>query len=197
VNDDDAPDETPVPNRYLHVAMAAKCLSYPAGSNTWAFKQLSGVLPSDLSSELIRKLEYGNCNYFKHVGGRNITMIGKVCAGEWIDVIRGRDWLQNDMQLRLFKLMVASPIIHFTNSGIAKVQNEMIASLKEAQVRGIIAENEFNADGELILGFATNVPNAQSIPATQKAERVLRGCTFAARLSGAIHVIDVHGSLAY
>jgi hypothetical protein len=77
------------------------------------------------------------------------------------------------------------------------VQNEMIASLTAARERGIVAEDEFNEDGELVPGFTTRVPNSLSITATQKASRILSDCRFSARLAGAIHAIRVDGALTY
>lgn len=197
INDDEQPGDGPTANAYLHVAMTAKCLSYPAGSETWAFKQLASVYPSEISSTLKKVLTEGHSNYFTQYAGRNITMNGQVRAGEWIDVIRGRDWLQNDMQLRLFNLQLKEPKIPYTNSGIAKAQNEMIASLKAGQDRGIVAENEYDTDGNLVPGFTTSVPNSQSLTATQKASRVLQDCKFTARLAGAIHAMDIGGNLTY
>ena len=197
VHDSDLPADTPQANAYLHVAAAAKCLSYPAGAETWAFKRLASVYPSQLSGTLAQALANGHSNYFTQIAGRNVTMNGQVRAGEWIDIIRGRDWLQNDMQLRIFSLMIMNPKIPFTNNGIALVQNEMIASLKAATTRGIVAEDEFDEDGTLVPGFTTYVPNALTLTATQKAARVLQDCRFSARLAGAIHAVRVDGALTY
>ena len=197
ITDDDTPADVPAGNAYLHVGAVAKALAYPSGSETWAFKQLASLYPSTMSSTLKKLLTDGHSNYFTQYAGRNITMNGQVRAGEWIDVIRGRDWLQNDMQLRLFNLLLMNPKIPYTNGGIAKVQNEMIASLKSATERGIVAGDEFDEDGVLVPGFTTRVPNSQSLTATQKASRILEGCTFSARLAGAIHVISVNGNLTY
>jgi hypothetical protein len=197
IDDFDLPEDVPQANSYVHIAAVAKCLSHPSGSETWAFKRLAAVFPSKLSGTLIKSLVDGHSNYFTQIAGRNITMNGQVRGGEWIDVIRGRDWLQNDMQLRIFNLLLMNPKIPYTNSGIALVQNEMIASLKAAQTRGIVAEDEFDEEGDLVPGFTTSVPNSMSVTASQKASRALSDCTFSARLAGAIHAVRVDGVLTY
>ena len=194
---DVTPEDNPVANSYLHVAAVAKALSYTAGSETWAFKQLAAVFPATYSGAFKKSLADGHSNYFLQAAGKNITMNGQTRAGEWIDVIRGRDWLQNDMQLRLFNLFILNPKIPFTNGGIAMIENQMIASLKAAQARGIVAEDEYDEDGVLIPGFTVRVPNAMSLTATQKASRILTDCRFSARLAGAIHAVRVDGSLIY
>jgi len=197
INDDDKPSAVPQANQFLNVAFTARCLAYPAGSETWANNRLAAVYPSNLSSTLMNTFKTNSSNYFIKVAGRNITMNGQVRANEWIDTIRGRDWLQNDMQLRIFNLLIMNPKIPYTNAGIAMVQNAMVASLKAARQRGIVAEDEYDDDGALVPGFTTSVPNSASITATQKASRVLVDCKFSARLAGAIHVIRVDGSLTY
>jgi len=197
ITDYDLPADVPQANSYTNVASAAKGLSYPAGSETWAFKRLASVYPSQLSSTLTKSLVNGHSNYFTQVAGRNITMNGQVRSGEWIDVIRGRDWMQNDMQLRIFNLMLMLAKLNYTNNDIALVQNEMIACLKAAQTRGIVAPDEFDEDGVLVPGFTVYVPNALGMTATQRASRILTGCMFSARLAGAIHAITVNGTLTY
>ena len=197
INDNDLPLDVPVENSYLHVGAVAKCLSFPAGSETWAFKQLAALHPTDISSTTKKILTDGHSNFFAQYAGRNITMNGQVRSGEWIDVIRGRDWLHNDMQLRIFNLMLLRPKIPYLNTDIATVENAMKASLNAATGRGIVAPDEFDADGNLIPGFTTSVPNAASLTATQRASRVLTDCKFTARLPGAVHVAEINGSMTY
>jgi len=195
--DDQEPEDVFEANRYLHVAVAARCLSFPAGTETWAFKRLSGVRPSQFTSTLIKSITDGDSNYFATHGGRNITMNGKTRGGEWIDLIRGRDWLQNDMQIRVANLFFINPKVPYTNPGIALVQNRMIESLKAAQERGLVAPKEFDDDGVEIPGFVTSVPNAVNLTPTQLASRVLQDVRFNARIAGAIHMTRIDGVLTY
>lgn len=189
--------DVPAANQYMNVAWAAKWLSYESGSETSAFKTLSSVYPSELSAAQAKALEESGMNYFIQVGNKNISMNGKVRAGEWADVIRFRDWQKNDMQVAVVNLFVTNPKIPYTDSGIALVQNQMIASLKRGQANGGIAEDEYDEDGGLISGFVTSVPLAASITAAEKASRKLHNCKFKARLAGAIHFAEITGSLTY
>lgn len=195
--EDQLEEEIKQVNLYMHVAATAKCLSYESGSETWAFKQLASVYPADISSTAAKNLQDKNINYYISCASKNITQLGKVMAGEWIDVIRFRDWLQNDMQIRIFNLFLVNPKIPYTNNGISLVENQMIASLKSGIARGGIPEDEFDADDNLKSGFTVTVPNAVSLTDTEKASRILTGCKFTARIAGAIHVVEVRGNLVY
>lgn len=194
---DQAEADVSAANRYLHVAAVADCLAYEPGSETWAFKSLSSIYPSVLSSTQMKALKDGNINYYTTYANKNITQNGKVKAGEWIDIIRFRDWLQNDMQIRILNLLLMNPKIPYTNSGIGLVENQMIASLKAGTERGGVAPDEYDEDGNLIPGFTVAVPNSASLTASQKASRTLTGCKFKARIAGAIHAVEVNGSLTY
>lgn len=195
-SDKTADSVTPA-NKYLCVGFAAKWLNYESGTETAAYKQLAAVQPSTLTATEITDITEDHLNYFVTVGSKNITAGGVTRAGEWMDVIRFRDWLKNDMQVRVTNLFVTNSKIPFTDAGIALIQNQMLASLKAGQDVGGIAEEEFDEDGNSIPGYTTNVPNAASLSASEKASRKLSGLTFKARLSGAIHVADLNGSLTY
>ena len=182
---------------YKHVAMAVRFLSYDAGSETWVNKSLASVSMSKFTDAEIDTIDKDPASYYIQVGDTGLVQGGKVRAGEWIDVIRFRDWLKNDMQLRILNLLVKRPKVPYTDKGIGLVRNQMIASLKEGTRRGGIAEDQYNSDDELIPGFTTSVPLAADLSDTQLKSRTLEDCTFSAILAGAIHVVNVNGSLVY
>lgn len=194
---DQADKDVPAANWYMNVAFVAKWLNYSSGSETSAFKTLVAVYPSGLTTTEMKALDSASLNYFITVGNKNITMNGKVVGDEWADVIRFRDWLKNDMQLRVVNLFITRPKIPYTDSGIALVQNQMIAALKAGQDAGGIAETEFDEDGNEIPGFVTSVPLSASLSASEKASRKLTKCKFTARIAGAIHFAELKGTLAY
>lgn len=194
---DQSDDDIPQANLYANVAHTAEWLSHTPGSETAAFKQLSAIYPSKLSTNEMKSLEESSLNYFVTVGNRNITMNGKTVGGEWADVIRFRDWLKNDMQVRIVNTFVTSPKIPYTDKGISIIQNQMLASLKAGQDAGGISETEYDGDGKAIPGYTVTVPRAYTLSDSDRASRKLKGCKFTARLSGAIHFAEISGSLTY
>lgn len=180
-----------------HAAWLAEGFSYDPGSETWAYKMLKGVTPSELTTRQMRSLEEENLNYYIPCAGRNITRNGRMAGGEWIDVIRFRDWLKNQMQIRIFELFVKNPKIPYLDTGITLVENQMRAALQAGQKAGGIAETEFDENDEPIEGYTVTVPRAASLSSAQRASRTLRDCRFTARLAGAIHIVELKGSLVY
>ncbi|MCC8014386.1 MAG: DUF3383 domain-containing protein [Eubacterium sp.] len=145
---DQEDDDIPEANKYLNVAFAVAWLANESGSETAAFKTLSAVYPSELTSTEQKSLKESCLSYFITVGSKNVTMVGKVLADEWCDIIRFRDWLKNDMQVRIVSIFLALPKVPYTDNGITLIQNAMEDSLQKGQIVGGIAEAEYDEDGK-------------------------------------------------
>lgn len=184
-------------DEFLESAIMARCFSVNPGGETWANKQLAGVTTDNLSQAEINAIVAKNGNCFVAVRNMNVTQNGKVAGGEWIDVIRFRDWLKEEMQTDLFTMLINRDKLPFTDGGISLVETTMNKVLALGQKRGGIAPTEYDEDGNENLGYTISVPLASSISANNKAQRILQDCTFTARLAGAIHAIEIYGNLTY
>lgn len=182
---------------YADVAWLAQCFQYDPGSESWAYKTLDGVEPSALSGTEMGQLEDEGLNYYIACAGKNITRNGKMTGGEWIDVIRFRDWLKNQIQLKVFGLFVANAKIPYTDGGITLVQNQIEAVLKSGQSIGGIADTEYDAEENPVYGYTVTVPRAADLSSAQRESRKLTGVKFTARLANAIHVVELVGNLVY
>lgn len=191
--------EDKVVNYYISVAMMAKCFGYEPGSETWALKPLVAVYPCKLSTTMKKYCDDNNVTYFTTYAKKNITSAkgGKVLGNEWIDTIRFRDWLKNDMQERIFNLLVLNQKVPFTDNGITAVEGKMEESLLAGQEVGGIAPTEFDDDDNEYPGYTITVPSSLDLTDTQKASRELEGCKFKAKLAGAIQIVEVSGNLVY
>lgn len=184
-------------DQYINVAFAVACLQYEPGSETWAFKTINAVSIAELTATQMQALQEANISYYVEYGGKAITQGGKTVSGQWIDVIRVMWWQKSDMQERIYNLFVTQPKIPYTDNGIAQVQNQIICSLKRGQAMGGIAPTEYDEEGNAIPGYTVTVPRARDLTQAERASRQLKGCKFTARLSGAIHNVEVRGTLEY
>ncbi len=125
-----------------------------------------------------------NCMVFVPVGGVNMTEEGQTASGEYIDVIIGIDWLQARMTERVFGRLVNLPKIPFTDPGIAVIEAEIKAQLKDAVSAGLLAATP---------APTVTVPLAKDISSEDKAARQLNGITFLGYLAGAIHSTTIQG----
>ena len=191
-------DEQPAENKYLALAAMAKCFGYDPGTETWNLKELATIVPSALSTNQKKELEEQKINTFRRYGGANVTFGGYTLAGEWIDVIRFRDWLEAEMQIRVFNVLKKNRKVPYTDGGIGLVEGAMESTLKDAQDIGGIAPDSFDENDKKIPGYQVFVPLAASLTEEQRKSRKLPGCHFTARLAGAIHIVDkIEGFLTF
>nr|DAV48994.1 MAG TPA: tail sheath protein [Caudoviricetes sp.] len=178
-------------------AWAAKCLGYAAGSETWALKQLAGIPAASLTPQKEREILGDNGTIFSRMSASlNLTRGGKVAGGEWVDVIRFRDWLQDVMQGNLVATLINRPKLPYTDEGLAVIESSMIKSLEEGVKAGGVVDWRDNGEGQLVRGYTVTVPQAKDVPFNIKASRVAH-VSFSAYLTGAIHAIEVTGSFTY
>lgn len=192
-----ASDATPTENGYIGLAAMAKCFGYDPGTETWALKTLSTVVPSALSTSQKTQLAEINVNTFLRYNGSNITQGGKTLSGEWIDVIRFRDWLKNEMQVNVFSVLKANRKVPYTDSGIGLIEGAMEKTLHDGQAIGGIAEDSEDSDGNAVPGYTVSVPKAADLTETERKSRKLSNCSWSARLAGAIHVVEIEGFLTF
>lgn len=156
------------------------------GSNTWAYKALSGVTVSSLSDTESSNIQAKSASTYERVGGLNSTIGAKMFGGEWIDVIIFVDWLEARMKERLWSRLVNSKKIPYTAAGAAIIEAEIRAQLND----GIRAGGLAPVPAPVVV-----VPDVLSLSTNTRAQRIFEGITFSARLAGAIHFIKVQGTV--
>lgn len=185
------------PSMFADAAWDGNGLPTTPGSETWKFWTLVGVSPSALNGTDVTNLKAKNCNYYYSVANKGIVADGKMASGEWIDVIRFRDWLSITIQTDLFVALTqgAGQVpgltppqkkIPYTDGGIGILQNVITADLDRGVKSGGLASTPKPQ---------VNVPLVKDVPSIDKSARVLNGITFTATLAGAIHAVNVAGTI--
>ena len=182
---------------YADAAVMARCFAIEPGGETWANKKLAAVTADGLTETQYNAAIKKNLNTFEKFRNVSITQNGKVAAGEWIDVIRFRDWLVEEIRTNVFYLLINNDKIPYTDAGIAMVESVVRKALEDGQDAGGIAPTEYDDDGDTNAGYEIEVPTAADITENQKASRILEGIKFTARLTGAIHVVNIKGGFTY
>ena len=181
----------------IEAALMARCFSILPGGETWANKRLASISADNLTETQFNAVKSKNGNTFEKFRNISITQRGMVAGGEWIDIIRFRDWLQEEITVNVFSALVNNNKVPYTDEGIAIIENQIRSALDLGTKRGGIAPDEYDENGDINRGYVIEVPLASSISANQKASRILDDVHFTARVAGAIHVVKIYGSLTY
>lgn len=182
---------------YPDAAWAGRVFTIHPGAETWALKSLASVTPSPLTSTQKQTVVNKGGNTFEFYQAQiALTNPGRVAAGEWVDVIRFRDWLKDTIQVNMVQMMINRDKVPYTDAGIQLCVNNLRKSLQEGQNVGGIAPDELDANNNTVPGFVITYPRSLELAPSIKASRVL-SLGFTARLAGAIHVVEITGALAY
>lgn len=173
--------------QFADCALFGQILPQDPGSYTAMFKTLASVTVDTLTDTQATNALAKNCNIFQEIGGVNILREGKDGEGEYIDVIIFVDWLQARMTERIYSLLVNSLKIPYTDTGAALVEAEIKAQLDQGIDRGGLAKDP---------AYTVTIPKVSTISSTDKANRLLPDITFSATLAGAIHKIEINGTVS-
>lgn len=180
--------------KYYECAYAGHNLPFTAGSATWAYLQLSGVpqaLNTDgnpLTTTQVNNLRARSSTFSQTLAGVTVTRDGVTVSGEYIDIIRGTDALEEDMEKRLFDLLINQQggKVPYDDSGLNTV-------------RGVITDvlNRFVNSNFITPNFKISIPRAKDISAVDKSNRILNNVTFDAYYVSAIHELNVSGNITF
>jgi hypothetical protein len=174
-------------SEFADAAWMGARLTFDAGSETWKFVTLAGISSDRLTDTRLSNALAKNANVYSDYGGGSITVEGKDAAGEFIDVIRGRDWQQADMQVELYNAVVAATQttgkLPFTDQGIGTLEGCIRASLQRGVKRKFLAEGSVNV----------TVPKVDDISTADRAARKVTGIAWSAKLASAVHQGVVSG----
>lgn len=179
---------------YPEMAYIAYGAPYDAGSIAWGNAQLTGVEASlqpanqrPLTSIQKSALDVRHCNFIDLDGGVPVVRRGITSGGEWIDIIRGVDWLESDLKTSLRDLLINQKggKITYDDTGITRIRQVIETSLQRAVNRNFLSS------------YTVNVPKASQVALADKKARILKDVTFSGILAGAILDVDLKGTVAY
>lgn len=171
---------------YAAAAWMGKELPYDPGLRTWAFKNLTGITASVLTTSQEALVRGKNANVYTTTASYAHTYEGRCAkASTFIDDVRGLDWLDTTIKTDLFNLLATSGKVPFTDAGIQTVGGTLKASLALAEKRSVLAS-----------GWTVSVPLASEVSDADKALRKLTGITWTGTLAGAVHSIVINGTVS-
>lgn len=184
----------PSPANMLSAALYGDVLPLDPGSETWKWKTLVGPAPVSLTSTHRQNLLAKNGNSYQLIAGRGMTWEGQTADGGFLDRVRGRDWIKDDMAKGIYEVLLANPKVPFTDGGINMIEAPMRATLRRAVRKGIL--NPGTPGDPEDPEPTVSVPRAKDVPTADRARRRLPDLKWSAREAGAVHEGDIGGTVS-
>lgn len=181
------PTETaPVPV----AALVGEAAGQNAGSITHKNLILTGIEPQELTDAEIEAIHKKGGITFITKAGDNVTSEGKVAGGEYIDIIDSEDYIIQQLAYKTQRLLNTAAKIPYDNNGIAMLESVAVDVLQGAYNNGMIATN---ADGSP--AYSVSYALREDTKAEDRAARRYLGGSFRFTLAGAIHEVEITGSI--
>lgn len=164
-------------------AVMGKLLPTPAGSITWGLKTVSGVTADEFTGAEINSAFKKKANIYQEIAGISMTNEGTT-SGEWIDVMRGIDFLTAEITTNLFTYMINQPKVPYTDASVSVIKANVLSSLTKGLEQDILQGTP-----------SVEAPNVANISASNKANRILPDVKFSAQLAGAIQKVEIRGTV--
>jgi len=181
---------------YYECGLVGKGAPYNPGTITWDNQRVAGFTDTkdpatgkSLSTTQKNNLVVRNASFTEDVGGLTITRNVKTAAGEWVDVVRSKDFLIARITEAYQNKLINSNKISYTNSGINEMRSVLSTTL-DRYINKPESPNILDEDNPYELDF----PRAEDVSFADKSARVLNA-SFTGYLAGAIHVVNIQGIL--
>ena len=182
----DATEDVPVPV----AALVGEIAGREAGSFTYKNLILTGIAPQELTDAQIEAIHKKGGITFVTKAGDNVTSEGKVAGGEYIDVIDSEDYIIQQLTYETQKVLNQAAKVPYDNNGIGLLESVAKNVLHRAYNNGMIVTNE---DGTP--GYWVNYALRENTKETDRANRKYLGGNFGFALAGAIHTVEVTGTI--
>lgn len=196
-------------NKYMAVSALGRMFTVNFDGSkttlTLKFKQAPSLQPSNLTTTEVTNMQSRNVNvYTIYANDTYIIEEGVMCSGQFADERHGLDWLQDAIQTAVYNTLYQSKTkIPQTDDGVARLIAVIEGVLAQGVDNGLIAPGRWNSDGFGALETGDILDKgyyvyAESVNDQDQSDREKRKCPpiqFAVKLAGAIHSVDVIGSV--
>lgn len=163
---------------WLAAGWQAGRLTSQPGSDTWAFKTVTGVKVDKLLAAHEAAILAKNGSHYTNTGGLNITFEGKTPEGEYIDTTRFVDWQYARQREAVLATLATPEKVPFTDDGVDMVRSALSGVLQQGENVG-----GFKKDPK----FKITAPKVANVSVAMRKNRTLPDISWEAELAGAIH----------
>lgn len=161
----------PSPARMLGGRLSGRILPVDPGAVVAVHKALFGVEAVELTSTWYANVVAKNGNsYSSFETGTADTFLGKTGSGEWWDVVRNDDYVNDGIRVALYNVKHQNDIVPFDDGGITLLAGALEGVLEDARIRRIYTDIVVNPP--LAAAVSAGNRSARRLPIPWSATRV-------------------------
>ena len=169
-------DDVPCPV----AAIAGEVAGLTVGSYTLNNLIVKGVEPRELSESEISAIHEKGAVTIVLSAGDTVVSEGITAGKFWVDDTDGNDWIKQQLEYKLQKVLNNNLKVPYTNTGIAMLESAAVSVMSEAQTNGIVNTYEVN------FLLRENTTEAD------RSARKYVGGNITYDMQGAIHTVEVN-----
>lgn len=152
------------------------------GSTNWAWQPLAGVIADDLTETEVEALRAKRAGHLITMGALPTAFEGKMsAAGMWVDLIRGGDKIDNDIEVGKLDLLQGADKIGFD-------ELQLLADRVELEVGR-------SATAGFVIEDSIEVALPEDIPESDISARRVLGITWKASIRTPVNEVETTGNL--
>lgn len=179
---------------FREVAWMGLMFSKQPGAATFAFKTLAGITYDNLEDEESSNIRAKKFSTYERGNSVNMTYEGATPAGEYLDLVWSTDLVNARVAEDVYAFLKGNDIVLYNQAGIdsvlAVVQNRLN---KFTKAPNPIFSTDFE-DGVSVAPTVTPIL-IEETDASDRATRRLVGVTWNGRFNGAIHSVEISGTI--
>lgn len=163
-------------------------------TRTGKFRRLRGISTSPLNSSQLAFLQNNNANAYVSIANTPMSLDGVMASGEFFDTMHGIDWLSAEIQFRVFGKLATLPKVPYTDQGMEILLAQVRLALQQGVKNGLLAP-QIDDDGNIVDAFEVSAPSVLTASEANRSARIAPTITFTARLAGAVHRVQINGTV--
>lgn len=174
----------PSPADFFAARVAGRCLPLDPGTETWAYKTLTGIVAPTLTQTQRNNLQDRQATYYKAEFGSSFTWQGEVgdLAFRYIDLRRFVDKWVDDLQKTGVETFLNNDRVAYDDPGLGVLRGELRGVNRRLVGRGLAADPE----PQVV------VPKKSEIASSDIAARHVPGIKVSGTYQGAIHTVAIN-----
>lgn len=174
-------------------ALVGETAGRDAGSFTYKFKNLKGVVAEEFTDVEINTLHKSGAFGYVTKAGTDITTEGISQSGKYLDITDSIDFVIQNIEYKVQQVFNNTPKVSFDDRGIALIESATVSALQDAFNNGIIAVQADGVTPDYTVSFAPRSATSEA----DRASRVYKYGSFAFSLAGSIHEAHIEGTVTY